>query len=168
MDVRFINPFISSIKAVFRTMVNTEVTVGKPYVHNESAATADVSGVIGFSGDASGCVVLSFPKEVACKAASAFAGIDIDEAHPDFADAVGELANMIAGNAKKDFAGMSVSISLPSVIVGKEHVVSQSRLCPRLIIPCETGLGTFQVEVAMIVEKCQTGMARVPVVAAAE
>ncbi len=153
MDVRFINPFVSAISAVFKTMVNTDVRVGKPYVMTEAGTRADISGVIGFSGDASGCVVLSFPTEVACKAASAFAGTPIDEKHPDFSDAIGELANMVAGNAKKDFTGMRVSISLPSVIIGKNHTVSGSKAAPRLVIPCETAFGGFEVEVAVVVEK---------------
>jgi chemotaxis protein CheX len=159
MDVRFINPFVTAIQSVFKTMVSTEVQIKKPYMKSEVVASADVSGVIGFSGDASGCVVLSFPKDVACKAASAFAGVEIDENHPDFADAVGELANMIAGNAKKDFVGMNVSISLPSVILGADHVVSQSRTCPRLVIPCGTALGSFYVEVGMIVDKAKIASA---------
>jgi chemotaxis protein CheX len=153
MDVRFINPFVSAITAVFKTMVHAEVSVKKPYLKQDGGACADVSGVIGFSGDASGCVVLSFPTEVACKVVSAFAGVAIDSRHPDFADAVGELANMVAGNAKTGFAGLRVSISLPSVIIGKEHVVSQSKSFPRLVIPCDTPLGPFYVEVGMVVEK---------------
>lgn len=153
MDVRFINPFVSAISAVFKTMVNTDVKIGKPHMMVEPGTRADVSGVIGFSGDASGCVVLCFPKTVACQVASAFAGVTIDETHPDFSDAIGELANMVAGNAKKDFTGMRVSISLPSVIVGTDHTVSASKATPRLVIPCDTALGSFDVEVAVIVEK---------------
>lgn len=166
MDVRFINPFIASIKSVFGTMVNTQVVVGKPRVGNDTETTADVSGVIGFSGDATGCVVLSFPTDVACKVASAFAGVTMGADHPDFSDAIGELANMVAGNAKKDFAGLRASISLPSVIIGRGHVVSQSRSWPRLVIPCETSLGAFFVEVGMVVEKQAAVAASAPAAAA--
>jgi len=153
MDVQYINPFVLAIKRVFETMVRTKVRVGKPFVKHDPCASADVSGVIGFSGDAAGCVVLSFPSAVAVQAASKFAGTSIDESHPDFADAIGELANMVAGNAKKEFHGMNVSISLPSVIIGKEHMVSTSRSAPRIVIPCETELGSMYVEVGMSVEK---------------
>lgn len=166
MDVRFINPFVSAVVEVFRTMVHMPVTVHKPHLVTEPGTRSDVSGVIGFSGDASGCVVLSFPTDVACRAASAFAGIPIDEKHPDFADAIGELANMVAGNAKKDFTGMSVSISLPSVIIGKGHTVSGSRACPRLIIPCETTFGSFEVEVGMVIGKA-SAVANAPAAAVA-
>ncbi len=153
MDVRYINPFIRAIRNVFATMLKTEVNVQKPHVKNDGRASADVSGVIGFTGGATGCVVLSFPKDVACRAASTFAGMQIALESPDLIDAIGELANMVAGNAKKDFEGARISISLPSVIIGENHIVGQSRMVPRLVIPCASPLGSFYVEVAMKVDK---------------
>ncbi len=159
MDVRFINPFIAAVKNVFVTMVKTEVTTNKPVLKMEELETADVSGVIGLSGDVTGAVVLSFPKTVACKLASAFAGIPLDTTSEDFADAIGELANMVAGNAKKDLAGLNVSISLPSVVIGSGHQVAQSRTSPQLIIPCQTPFGPFDVVVAMVVHKKQPAQA---------
>ncbi len=153
MDVRYINPFIASIKNVFSTMVQTEVTVGKPVLKPTNDRAVDVSSVIGLSGDIVGAVVLGFSCDVACKLASTFAGIEMTLDHADFSDAIGELANMVAGNAKKDFTGHDVSISLPSVIVGKGHHVSQLKTSPRLVIPCSSAAGSFDVEIAMVVKK---------------
>jgi chemotaxis protein CheX len=153
MDVKFINPFVNAITNVFETMVHTKVTIGKPMLKQADVVTAEVSGIIGLSGDVQGCVVLSFSGEVACKVASTFAGTELTLKSPDFSDAIGELANMVAGNAKKDFEGHHASISLPSVIIGPGHRVSQSRSSPFLIIPCQTALGNFTVEVALIASK---------------
>ena len=155
-DVKFINPFISSIKRVFETMVRVKVRVGKPLLRHDACASADVSGIIGFSGDAAGCVVLSFPQSVACSVASQFAGIAIDENHLDFADAIGELANMVAGGAKAEFEGMNISISLPSVVIGTDHKIPQSKLTPRIVIPCECELGAIYVEVGMEMAETKT------------
>jgi len=149
MDVKMINPFVHSVKRVFETMVHVKMTVGKPYVKKDNHLPADVSGIIGFSGDAAGAVVVSFSNAVACKAASSFAGIDIDENHADFADAIGELANMVAGNAKKEFTDLNIRISLPSVVIGQQFLVSNSRTAPRIVIPCTCELGDINVEVAM-------------------
>jgi chemotaxis protein CheX len=85
------------------------------------------------------------------KVASKFAGVEMTQAHPDFSDALGELANMVAGQAKSKFEGISATISLPSVVIGRDHVVSQSRHAPRLALPCDSVLGRFCVEVAMVV-----------------
>ncbi|UCE60021.1 MAG: chemotaxis protein CheX [Phycisphaerales bacterium] len=153
MDVRYINPFVSSIKNTFETMCMLRVSVGKPELKSGKEPLSDVSAVIGFSGDAAGSVVLHFDFEAASKIASSFAQIEITPDHDDFADALGELANMIAGGAKSQFEGLSISISLPNVIVGPDHNVSASKNAPRIIIPCNTNAGTLQVEIGMVLAK---------------
>ena len=153
MDVRYINPFVKSITNIFETMLSSNATFGKPYVQSGEGNNPDVSGVIGFSGDASGAVVLSVSKEKAVKIASQFAGMEIEVESADFADAIGELVNMVAGGAKAEFHGLSVNISLPSVIIGDGHAVSNLNAHPGLVIPCETPLGAFDVHVSMKVNK---------------
>ena len=153
MNASYINPFIKSIRNVFKTMLATEVTVGKPHIKADDTDRPDVSGVIGFSGDASGSVVLCFSSEAAVKVASTFAGMDAGLDSEDFADAIGELANMVAGGAKSEFVGLDITVSLPSVIIGERHKVSRSVAHPRLVIPCETGLDHFVVEVSMKIEQ---------------
>ena len=76
--------------------------------------------------------------------------------HPQFADAIGELANMVAGSAKRDLCGIRCGISLPTVVIGREHIFPHSRKAPRLVVPCKTVLGDFFLEVALRVEKAVT------------
>jgi chemotaxis protein CheX len=153
MDVRLINPFVKSVKRVFETMVHVKMTIGKPYVKPDDCAPSEVSGIIGFSGDAAGCVVISFSKKVAVAAASNFAGMEIGADHPDFSDAIGELANMVAGNAKMEFTDVNIRISLPSVVIGDSFIVSNSKSSPRIVIPCQCELGELLVEVGMEIGK---------------
>jgi len=162
MDVRYINPFIAAVKHVFKTMLSTEIMISKPRLKAPDESNADVSAVIGFSGDAAGCVILCFRTEAAVKTASKFTGTALTPQHPDFSDALGELANMVAGQAKAQFEGLLVSISLPSVIIGADHEVLQSKITPRLVIPCDSPLGRFAVEVAMVVQKGTGATASAP------
>ncbi len=157
MDVRFINPFVKSICNTFETMCSLPVTVKKPEMKTDNGPTSDVSSIIGFSGDAAGSVALHFSFDTASQLATKFAGIDITPEHDDFADAIGELANMVAGGAKAQFQGVDVSISLPNVIVGLNHNLSASKSVPRIIIPCDTELGSFIVEIGMILTKQPAG-----------
>lgn len=159
MDARYINPFVRSVCRTFETMCALKVTVGKPMLKTDDNPATDVSGVIGFSGDAAGSVVLHFNFDVASRIASKFAGTAITPDHADFSDAIGELANMVAGGAKSQFEGLDISISLPSVIVGKNHNVSASKSAPRLVIPCQTDAGQFHVEVGMVLGKSPSGSA---------
>ncbi len=159
MDVRYVNPFIKSICNTLEMMCSQKTTVGRPALKTpECMSGSDVSSIIGFSGDAAGSVVLHFSFDTASKLASSFAGIDITPDHADFADALGELANMVAGGAKAQFEGLDVSISLPNVVVGKNHNVSASKTSPRIIIPCSCESGNFEVEVGMEIKK-PTGVA---------
>lgn len=151
MDVRYINPFIESVRHLFKTMLQADLMISKPMLV-DGDMRADASAVIGFSGDVVGSVVLCFPLPTAVKAASAFAGMEINQDHEDFADALGELANIVAGQAKSKLDGFNVSISLPNVIIGREHAVLQSKQRPRLAIPCDSMLGRFTVEVAMVID----------------
>ena len=153
MDVRYINPFVDSIQNTFRTMCGLSVRIGDPSLKIDDAPGADVSSVIGFSGDAAGSVVLHFSFETASKICTAFAGTDIDPQHADFADALGELTNIVAGGAKAKFDGVNIFVSLPNVIVGKNHCVSASKSSPRILIPCSTDAGAFHLEIGMVLTK---------------
>ena len=149
MNVRYLNPFISSICNVFETMCGLKVTIGKPSLQTETYERTDVSAIIGFSGDAAGSVTLCFGFDTAATVATAFAGTEISPEHEDFGDALGELANMVAGGAKAKLEGLDVNISLPSVVIGRGQRIVASKSNPRLHIPCSTGAGNFRVEVGM-------------------
>jgi chemotaxis protein CheX len=148
LDPKLILPLVNSIRAVFSTMVKLDVTINRPNVKTTPAPTYDVSGIIGLSGDLIGSIVVSFQLEAAAKIVSLFAGTPLSPQSPDFPDAVGELANMIAGGAKKAFGGMA-NITVPNVIIGSGHTIARLSDVPCLVIPCQTQSGNFAVEVSI-------------------
>ena len=137
--------FVRSLQDVLSTMASTKVTVGKPVRKLDPIATHDVSGIIGFSGDFVGSMVLSFQMPAALGIVKAFAGVDCAPTSLEFTDAIGELANMIAGSAKTHFGGTSISI--PTVVVGAGHLIARMHDIPCILIPCVTSHGNFAVEV---------------------
>jgi chemotaxis protein CheX len=150
MDPAYITPFITSIQNVFSTMMQLPVTIGEPRIKDTAATTYDVSGIIGMSGDVVGSVVLSFPKITAQRLVTLFTGTEMTAEHADFPDAIGELANMVSGNAKGQFAGKKkVTISCPSVVIGQNHSVARPKDLPCIVFPCSTDCGEFVVEVAI-------------------
>ena len=166
MDPAYITPFIASVQNVCSTMMQLQVTIGKPRVKNEAGATYDVSGIIGMTGDVVGSVVVSFPLESAKAVVALFAGQRLEADNPDFADAVGELVNMIAGGAKGMFRGTkNVSISCPSVVVGASHIVARQKDTPCIVIPCSTDCGELTLEIC--IREVTPNNAQTPVAAAA-
>ncbi len=148
INPKLIVPFVNSVRNVFATMVGVSTTMDRPRIKTDRAPAYDVSGIIGFSGDVIGTVVVSFQKCAAAKLVEAFAGMAVDPDSPDFADAVGELANMIAGGAKQHL-GNAADISIPSVVIGQGHVITRPSDVPCVVIPCKTEVGDFAVEVSV-------------------
>ena len=149
MDAGMITPFVNAIQNVFSTMFQLPVEIGEPRIKADRKATHDVSGIIGVSGEMTGTIVLSMPTSTAESIVALFTGMEMDSESDDFADAIGELINMISGNAKAEFQRKAVSISCPSVVIGAGHRVASGSGIPCVVIPCHTDCGEVVLEVAL-------------------
>ncbi|MFT5422741.1 MAG: chemotaxis protein CheX [Phycisphaerales bacterium] len=147
IEASHINAFLESTQALFDTMIGLPVTFGTPKI-KDSNQPYDISGIIGLSGDVVGSVVIGFDQDAAIKIVAEFTGEETAVDSPDFADAIGEVANMIAGGAKAKFDGMSVSIGCPSVITAPSHHISSPSAAASITIPCETTAGWFQIDIS--------------------
>jgi chemotaxis protein CheX len=146
MNSALVLPFVQSARTVLSTMAGINSTIGRPYLKNDNALKHDVSGIISFMGGIEGSVIIGLDLGVATYIVKSFAGMEVPPDSPDFADAVGELANMIAGSAKQHL-GATASISVPTVIIGKGHSTARMSGVPCVVIPCTTPAGDFAVEV---------------------
>ena len=97
-----------------------------------------------------GTVVLCLSKEVAVKAASAMLMMEAAELNSDVIDAVGELTNMVAGAAKAELEELSLSISLPNVILGKGHEVHFPSNVTPICVPFSCEWGELAIEVGLV------------------
>jgi chemotaxis protein CheX len=149
MDVAYVNPFIVSTVETFRTMLNLEVKQGAVQLKDENKFSYDVSGIIGLSGEAQGSICMSFPKLLALKLVSKLLGTDIKIIGPEIADGIGEIANIIAGNAKQHLSQYTLSISLPKVVVGAGHYVVSQKGIPTIVVPFISSMGNFAMEVSL-------------------
>jgi chemotaxis protein CheX len=149
MKVVYVNPFISATINFYKTMLKTDVVPGAPMLKQNTTPTHDVSGIIGLSGEAQGAIALSFPKVVALKVVSAMLGTEIKIVGPELTDGIGEVVNIIAGNAKGDLSAFNLSISLPNVIIGKDHSVVGPSGAPMIIVPFTSPFGPFSMEVCL-------------------
>ena len=157
MKVEYINPFLASTISVFDTMLNCKLERGIPYLKNGTQPQHEVSGVIGLSGKAQGTVVLGLSREAALGAAEALLQERPAEINGDVTDAVGELVNIIAGNAKAKLEHLDMSVSLPTVITGKNHCVEFPSKVTPICIPFTSAWGEVTVEVGL--RKVNTGAA---------
>jgi chemotaxis protein CheX len=151
MDIKYINPFLLAVQNVFETMIHIPYTLNKPIIKDDSMSSFDVSGIIGITGEVIGCVVVSFPTDIALQLASALLDETLTEIDDDSTDAIGEIANMVAGDAKKRFPKGNTTISVPSVVIGR-HRIAFPKGVPIISIPCKTDKGAFAIDLALKVQ----------------
>ncbi|MCL1946915.1 MAG: chemotaxis protein CheX [Chitinivibrionia bacterium] len=149
MDVSFVNPFLKATNDTFKTMIGIEPTMEKPIIKNTAGHHYDVSGVIGLSGEAQGTIAISFSKLTALKVVSKMMGTELKIIGPELTDAIGEIANIIAGYAKQYLTEFKVSISLPNVVIGNAHELVAPTGVPTIVVPYKCELGEFAIEVAL-------------------
>jgi len=149
MDVRFINPFINATSNVIETMAFMKIDAGKPYLKKDSVAKGDVTGVIGLTGVANGTISVTFQEKCILKIVSNMFGEEMKVLDEEIADAVGELTNMISGQARKELeeTGKIFRAAIPSVITGKNHSIAHYTAGPKIAIPFYTDDGNFTIEV---------------------
>jgi chemotaxis protein CheX len=149
MQVKYINPFLQASMNLFQNFLGLKVTVGKPFAREDPHALEEVSGMIGLAGETTGAVVLSFSRETAMKMVSKMEGKEYMALGKEVLDGVGELVNIIAGNAKKGLADFRIAISLPGVITGKAYQIHWPEGIPVVAIPFDSEAGPFSVNVSL-------------------
>lgn len=149
MDVRLINPFINATVTVLETMAFMKVEAGKPYLKKDNVGVGDVSGILGLTGVANGTISVTFEKECILTIVSNMFGETMEELNNEITDAVGELTNMISGQARRELEEMGkiFNAAIPSVITGTNHSIIHYTNGPKIAIPFSTGNGDFTIEV---------------------
>ncbi len=148
LGVEIAKPFIKAVTNVLTTMAMIEPQPGKPFIKKDNTATGDISAVIGITGSRNGSISVSFSKRCAIALVKAMLGDDVQDVVQDAKDAVGEIANMISGQARAGLAesGLNFAGSTPSVVMGDNHTITHVSSNPVISIPFTTPHGDFYVE----------------------
>jgi CheY-specific phosphatase CheX len=93
-------------------------------------ALSSVSGMIGIVGRVNGSILVNMSEPVAMLVTSGILMTDIKTMTNDVLDGVAEVTNVIGGRLKSSLATVGYpldNITLPSVIVGQNYTVTQSK-----------------------------------------
>lgn len=149
MQVKYINPFIKSSVNLFKGYLGLNIAADKPFLRTDPQDLEEVSGIIGLAGETTGAVVLSFSRGTAINIISLFARHKYNALTNEVIDGVGELVNIIAGNAKGELEQYRIEISLPGVITGKSYSIHWPEGTPVVAIPFRSNVGNFSVNVSL-------------------
>ncbi len=148
MDVNVINPFLDAVVEVLLTMAQITPEPEKPYIKRSRIAQGDITGIIGITGKDKGTIAISFSEACATTVVANMIGEKITDVDV-LRDGVGELTNMVSGQARQGLAalGLKYHASIPTVHMGKNHIVQHASEGPILAIPFSTPNGPLTVEV---------------------
>lgn len=124
--------FIDAVRNYFVQLTASPALVRASYLAPGEVPRFDYTGLITVSGQFEGCVYFSAQGEMLIALLDALREPDIGEAN--LLDVVGEIANTIAGNARRHF-GSGLDISVPIAIKGASaHINAAARERPLVIL----------------------------------
>lgn len=140
-------------KSVFDMMIPLPVQVGKPASRGGKGITDGVSAVIGLAGSFSALIRAHCTTSAALGIASMLLDEEMTEIDEDVEDAIGEVANMLAGGLKGKFAefGAKLEIAIPSVVSGQNYKIRQPDNVTGVRVPFDLGEDK-RLEITLIVE----------------
>ncbi|WP_299270280.1 chemotaxis protein CheX [uncultured Psychrosphaera sp.] len=151
MNVKFINPFLTSLMNVLETMAMTKLVPGKPSLKKEQIARGDVSGLMGMVGpQTKGSLSITFEASLAISIMEKMLGERPDSINEDVTDMVGEITNMVTGGAKNILSdnGYEFDMATPMVVSGEGHTINHKCEASTLIIPFDSENGKAFIEVS--------------------
>lgn len=152
MDLKYIQPFIEATLYVLETMAFTQARAGEPYLKSDQTAMGDVSGIIGMTGKkANGTLSVSFAQNCIIAIVSNMFSEEMTELNDEIKDAVGEITNMISGQARQKLEelGKCLEAAIPTVITGINHSIKHITTYPIVAVPFSTDNGSFTIEVCL-------------------
>lgn len=149
----FFRPFIEGTIKTFKIQCGLEAKPGKPFNKKSSADyNFDVAGIIGITSDTlNGSFMISFKYDSFFKIMSKMLGEPITTFQPGLEDGVSEIVNIILGSAKVPLneQGHNLRMAIPAAIRGETIIAAFQQKRPGIVIPFETELGGFFVEVSV-------------------
>lgn len=135
MDKESIEVFIDALSHFYKQMGVAEINIGVPYLLDSGdPVVSDFTGIIGITGKRRGCVYYTCPKAMLSHILASMGEMDTSATH--LCDLVGEIANTIAGNARKSF-GAEFMISTPVVVQGEPERIHLPAQTMCLVIPAK-------------------------------
>jgi chemotaxis protein CheX len=140
------------VEEVFCTMVGMEDLLHLPVqVAPETHFKDCITAMVGFAGAYNGLVSLHAPQQLAFAFTSGMLGMEVTELNDDVHDALGEIANMIAGSFKQHISrgGADIKLSTPSIVSGDDYFVNAGNNLDTLTLRFATDEEWFIVSIVL-------------------
>ena len=148
VDVSYINPFVEAVGHVFGTMLKVQPKRQAVKISDSDRTGERLTSMVGITGARHGCVALCLPPETALQLAGRMLGSELGDVNDEVIDAISELVNIIAGQAKAKFnTDPPLELGLPTVVQGAGYRVKYPSKSVWLEVPFSSEAGDFILEV---------------------
>jgi chemotaxis protein CheX len=128
-----VSVFLAAVMNYFSTSVQQAAVCGTPFLAlDKTPELSDFTGTITISGKYSGLVAFTAPKSMLCVMLMRMQ--ETDMCQENLCDLVGEIANTLSGNARRDF-GQQFNISVPTVTMGRKNKLELPEGARPIVIP---------------------------------
>lgn len=143
---------IDATLEVFASMIFIDITPEAVNDEPISALNPNLSSLIGLAGDLKGILGIHCPEGVALAITSSMLGMEVEALGEDAKDAIGEIANMVAGGLKESLSvdGKKMELAIPSTVIGQSIRTSGLARASRLMLPFTCAMGRFGLELRYI------------------
>lgn len=148
MKVEYINSFYKATQDVFKLMLDLDVERGSLNVVEGLISSKEANIVLGVTGDLKGSILFSFTKPMTLEMVKIMAGMEMKEIDNFVASVLGEVANIIGGNAITHLTEYDYICDIvpPQVIIGEYQSMSTANE-KALVIPMNTDIGKFDISI---------------------
>lgn len=146
LDEREVSSFVAGTTRYFEVAAGQPASVGSPFLVTRGQPDLyEYTGVITVTGRRQGIVYFTAPRGMLVVMLMKMQESNV--AHENLRDLVGEVANTIAGNVRRDF-GRDFGIS-PPAILGSDEAVPLPTGCHPIVIPINWRSHTAKVVVCL-------------------
>ncbi len=149
---QLIKSLIKDVQDVFVNMVGVEDLMHLPIQIDVTTHFKDcLTAMVGLAGTYNGLVSVHLPWQLAISFTSLMLGMEVTEIDDDVNDAMGEIANMIAGSFKQHLSkgGTDIQLSTPSVVNGSDYMVSSGSNLENITLKFATDEEWFMVSLSI-------------------
>ncbi|NLB87808.1 MAG: chemotaxis protein CheX [Syntrophomonadaceae bacterium] len=148
MKAEYVNSFYKATLDVLKLMLDIEVKQGTLGVVEGLVPSRDVSVIIGVTGDLKGSILFSFPEDMALEMVYIMSGMRMDSIDNFVSSALGEVANIIGGNALNNLSQVNYICDIvpPQILIGRYESVSMANE-KAIRIPLITEIGEFDITI---------------------
>lgn len=148
MRTECINSFYKATEDVFHLMFDLNVERGDVKEVEGLVSSRNANVVLGVTGDLKGSILFSFTKDMTLEMVRIMSGLEMKTIDNFVSSALGEVANIIGGNALTNLTCYNYICDLvpPQVIIGEYKSLSMANE-KALLIPIRTNIGDFDINI---------------------